>query len=77
VTHAPAPAAPGYAPDAGHAPPPLSAAQQQPAAPAPSGLARWWTSSDSRKEPPDSRAPSAPRGEPDDFPRIVRTRLRN
>ena len=78
VTHAPAPTSPTYAPEPSHAAPQSAPVHQQQAAPAPSGLARWWTSGDSRKEATESRAaPSAPRGESDDFPRIVRTRLRS
>ena len=75
-------------PQATHAPPPrlrrrpsAPAALPAPpgiAAPAPSGLARWWSSGDSRKEAPETRggSPAQSRGEAEDFPRIVRTRLR-
>ena len=64
VTHAPAPTSPTYAPEPSHAAPQSAPVHQQQAAPAPSGLARWWTSGDSRKEATESRAaPSAPRGE--------------
>jgi len=75
----------------GAAPPPSSGALAQaappapPAAatPAPSGSARWWSYDDGRQQQPaDSArtvpAPAAPsRGEGEDFPRIVRTRLRS
>ena len=74
----PPPAA--YAPEASQAPAPSrTPAPQSQSGPAPSGLARWWTSGDNRKEAAEARAaPSAqPRGEADDFPRIVRTRLRS
>jgi hypothetical protein len=78
ATHAP-PAPPAYASEASH-PRMAAPAPQAPPAPAPSGLARWWSSAgESRKEAPESRAAPAPqsRGEAEDFPRIVRTRLRN
>jgi hypothetical protein len=79
VTHAPAPAAPpAYAAaEASH--PPAALPQLPPAPAAPTGLARWWSSGESRKEAPETRAaPSAQsRSESEDFPRIVRTRLRN
>src|SRR6185312_13686904 len=55
VTHAPAPpSAPGYATEANHPPP--AAAKPSTATAAPSGLARWWSSADSRKEMPESRS---------------------
>ena len=76
----PPPAPPTYAPEASQAPA-RAPAPQPSSAPAPSGLARWWSSGDSRKEAPEAiraPAPSAQsRGEAEDFPRIVRTRLRN
>jgi len=70
------PAPPARAPEAAHPP---AAAPQPPAAPAPSGLARWWSSAESRKDAPEARSAHAPaaRGESEDFPRIVRTRLRS
>ena len=55
----------------------------QPEAPAssaaPTGISRWWSSAESRRDPPDARGAhaSAARGEPEDFPRIVRTRSRS
>jgi hypothetical protein len=58
---------------------PQPAAQQGPS-PAPTGLARWWTSSaESRAQAGEARAapPAQARGDSDDFPRIVRTRLRS
>jgi hypothetical protein len=76
VTHAPPPAPPAHASEPSHVPAPAHPPQP---APAPSALARWWSSGDSRKEAPETRAaPSAQsRGESEDFPRIVRTRLRS
>ncbi len=76
------PAPPAYTPEASQAPPPPPARAPTPppqSAPAPSGLARWWSSGDTRKEAPEARAAPAaqPRAEADDFPRIVRTRLRS
>jgi hypothetical protein len=59
--------------------PQMPAAQQAPAS-GPSGLARWWTSAaESRAQAAEARAapPAQARGESDDFPRIVRTRLRS
>jgi NYN domain-containing protein len=79
VTHAPLPAAPpAYAAEASH-PPAASAPPPSPAPAAPSGLARWWSSGESRKEAPETRAAPAvqSRGEAEDFPRIVRTRSRS
>jgi NYN domain len=79
VTHAASPPAPpAYAPEAAPAPAKAPAPPSQ-SSPAPSGLARWWTSADSRKEVPETRAAPAAqsRAEADDFPRIVRTRLRS
>ncbi|TMJ76164.1 MAG: NYN domain-containing protein [Alphaproteobacteria bacterium] len=80
ATQAP-PAPPAYASEASH---PRVAAPAPRASPAqaPSGLARWWSSAgESRsKEAPETRAAPAAtqsRGEADDFPRIIRTRLRN
>ena len=83
ATHAPTPpppAPPAYAAEPIPAPAPAPApAHQQQSAPAPSGLARWWSSGDSRREAAETRAAPAAqsRGEADDFPRIVRTRLRS
>jgi hypothetical protein len=78
ATHAPSPPAPpAYAAEASH---PTAATHQPSPAPAPSGLARWWSSGDGRKEAPETRAPAPSaqsRGEAEDFPRIVRTRLRS
>jgi hypothetical protein len=81
ATSAPPPP-PAYGSEASHppaAPPPPPPAPQRASAPAPSGLARWWSSGESRKEAPETRsAPAAQsRAEADDFPRIVRTRLRS
>lgn len=59
--------------------PQMQAAQQAPASGA-SGLARWWTSAaESRAQAAEARAapPAQARAESDDFPRIVRTRLRS
>ena len=73
-----APAAPVNVPEPAPAPAPARAVP--PPAPAPSGLSRWWSSGEGRKEAQEANrtAPSAQaRGEADDFPRIVRTRLRN
>jgi hypothetical protein len=75
-----APPPPAYVP-----PPPSSLAQTAPAAaaPAPSGGggARWWSYDDGRPQQPAETARAAPatpsRGEGEDFPRIVRTRLRS
>ena len=74
------PPPPAYVP-----PPPASLAQTAPAAaaPAPSGGggARWWSYDDGRPQQPAETARAAPatpsRGEGEDFPRIVRTRLRS
>jgi hypothetical protein len=64
--------------------PPATAPQmpgaQQASAAGPTGLARWWTSTaESRAQAAEARAaPTAQaRGESEDFPRIVRTRLRS
>ena len=72
----PPPASPAYAPESSHSAAPAS---HPPSAPAPTGLARWWSSADGRKDVSETRsAPSAQsRGESEDFPRIVRTRLRS
>ena len=77
--HAP----PAYAAEAASAPtpaaPPPPVVQHAPAS-APTGLARWWTSSaEGRAQAAEARAAPAEqaRGESDDFPRIVRTRLRS
>jgi hypothetical protein len=54
--------------------PPARAPIPQPEAPtsaASAGISRWWSSAESRKDA------TAPRGESEDFPRIVRTRLRS
>jgi hypothetical protein len=79
ATHAPPPPLPVYATEPSHPPAAAPAPHQPSSAPAPSGLARWWTSAESRKEAPETRAAPAAqsRGEAEDFPRIVRTRLRN
>ena len=83
ATHAPTPpppAPPAYAAEPIPVPAPAPApVHQQQSAPAPSGLARWWSSGDSRREAAETRAAPAvqSRGEADDFPRIVRTRLRS
>jgi hypothetical protein len=75
------PPPPAYVP-----PPPGPLAQTAPVpAPAPSGggAARWWSYDDGRPQPPAETARTAPapatpsRGEGEDFPRIVRTRLRS
>ena len=74
------PPPPAYVP-----PPPGPLAQTAPAAaaPAPSGGggARWWSYDDGRPQQPAETARAAPavpaRGEGEDFPRIVRTRLRS
>ncbi len=83
ATGTPAPAAP----PAGYVPPPpaaLAQAAPAPASPASSGpAARWWSYDDGRSQQPAETArtvpaPAAPsRGEGEDFPRIVRTRLRS
>jgi len=44
---------------------------EAPASAASTGISRWWSSAESRKDAAD------PRGESEDFPRIVRTRLRS
>ena len=73
------PPPPAYVP-----PPPGPLAQTAPAAvPAPSGggVARWWSYDDGRPQQPAETARTAPtapaRGEGQDLPRIVRTRLRS
>jgi hypothetical protein len=73
-------AASAHAPEASQ--PPARAAIPQPEAPASgasTGISRWWSSAESRKEAPEARGAHAPaaRGESEDFPRIVRTRLRS
>ena len=73
-------AASAHAPEASQ--PPARAAIPQPEAPASgasTGISRWWSSAESRKEAPEARGAhaSAARGESEDFPRIVRTRLRS
>ncbi|MBO0742074.1 MAG: NYN domain-containing protein [Hyphomicrobiaceae bacterium] len=84
----PSPAQPAQVPaaSAAHAPeasqPPARAPLPQPeapATPASTGLSRWWSSAESRKDAPDARSAHAgdARGESEDFPRIVRTRLRS
>ena len=84
----PSPAQPSPPPDAesAHAPeasqPPARAPASQPAPPpaaSPSGISRWWSSGEIRKEAPGARGapPVEARGESEDFPRIVRTRLRS
>ena len=55
ATHAP-PAPPAYASEAGHPSAAAAPAPQPSSAPAPSGLARWWSSGDSRKEAPERPA---------------------
>jgi hypothetical protein len=62
--------------------PPARAPASQPAPPpaaSPSGISRWWSSGEIRKEAPGARGapPVEARGESEDFPRIVRTRLRS
>jgi NYN domain len=79
--HAAPSAPPAYASDASHPPAAAAPAPQPSPGSAPSGLARWWSSGESRKEAPDTRAfptsQAQSRGEAEDFPRIVRTRLRS
>jgi hypothetical protein len=58
--------------------PPPQAAPPPPPAPAGSGVARWWSFDDGRPQGAAAEARSAPgRVEGEDFPRIVRTRLRS
>ncbi|HEY7084064.1 MAG TPA: NYN domain-containing protein [Hyphomicrobiaceae bacterium] len=71
---------PGQAPEASQ--PPARAPLAQPEAPASaasSGISRWWSSAESRKDAPDARGAhtAEARGESEDFPRIVRTRSRS
>jgi hypothetical protein len=52
---------------------------EAPASAASTGISRWWSSAESRKDAPDARGAHTgdARGESEDFPRIVRTRLRS
>jgi len=59
------------APEASQPPRAPVAQSEAPASPAPTGISRWWASAESRKDAPEAR------GESEDFPRIVRTRLRS
>jgi hypothetical protein len=77
------PAAPAPAP--AQAPPPPPLAQSAPSAPAPApasfGAGRWWSYDDGRAQQPAEPARAAPapaeQSQGEDFPRIVRTRLRS
>jgi hypothetical protein len=74
------PAASAHRAEASQPPVRAPALTDPPAAGPPSGMARWWSSAETRKDAPDARgAPSAEArgGAPEDFPRIVRTRLRS
>jgi len=72
------PAASAHRAEASQPPVRAPALPEPPAAASPSGIARWWSSAETRKDAPDARgAPSDARSGPEDFPRIVRTRLRS
>jgi hypothetical protein len=73
------PAASAHAPEASQSPARAPLLPPDPATPAsPSGISRWWSSAETRKDAPEMRGSSSDaRGESDDFPRIVRTRLRS
>src|SRR5262249_17857229 len=74
------PAAAARAPEASQPPARAPLPPPDPATPASSsGISRSWSSAETRKEAPEMRGSSSPdaRGESDDFPRIVRTRLRS
>jgi hypothetical protein len=73
------------APAPAQAPPPPPLAQSAPSAPAPApasfGGSRWWSYDDGRVQPAAEPARAAPapaeQSQGEDFPRIVRTRLRS
>src|SRR4029453_13654263 len=70
----------GHAAEASQPPARAPAPQPEaPASPASTGISRWWSSAESRKDAPEARDAhaAAARGESEDFPRIVRTRLRS
>jgi len=74
----PAAPAPAQAPP----PPPLAQSMPPPApAPASFGAGRWWSYDDGRAQQPAEPARAAPapteQSQGEDFPRIVRTRLRS